>query len=48
MRKTGTVATGLRLTMPEGFGGDAKRSPIPRKPLMAIKTVSTLLEDKSD
>ena len=43
-----TVATGLRLTMPEGFGDDTKLSPIPTKPVMAMKIVSRLLEDNGD
>ena len=43
-----TVAMGLRLTMPEGFGDDTKLSLIPTKLVMAIKIVSTLLEDNAD
>ena len=39
-----TVATGLQLTVPEGFGNDTKLFPIPTKPVMAMKIVSTLLE----
>ena len=43
-----TVAIGLRLTMPEGLGDDTKLSPIPTKLVMAMKIVSTLLEDNGD
>lgn len=48
MLATRTVVTGLQLTMPEGFGDDTELSPIPTKPVMAMKMVSTPLKDDGD
>ena len=48
MLATRTVATGLQLTMSEGFGDDAELSPTPTKPVMAMDIVSTPLKDDSD